>query len=107
MLNNVGFCDVACHTLGHSVSAALSSRLAFIWREAFRFVFNAQFFGADVASLLPRKLTYLGVCRHLHAPTAPRRPPMTTRLYYVWFLSVILALMLELLTTRMLALLSL
>jgi hypothetical protein len=25
-------------------------------RDAFRFLFNAQFFGADVASLLPREL---------------------------------------------------
>jgi len=25
-----------------------------MWRDAFRFVFNAQFLGADVASLLPR-----------------------------------------------------
>jgi hypothetical protein len=32
---------------------------------------------------------------------------MTTRLYFVWFLSVILAFMLEFLTTRMLELLSL
>jgi hypothetical protein len=36
----------------------------------------------------------------------PRRSPMTTRLYYVWFLSVILAFILEFLTTRILALLS-
>jgi hypothetical protein len=28
--------------------------LAVVWRDAFRFVFNAQFLGADVASLLPR-----------------------------------------------------
>jgi hypothetical protein len=31
--------------------------LAVVWREAFRFLFNAQFFGADVASLLPRDLS--------------------------------------------------
>lgn len=31
--------------------------LAVVWREGFRFFFNAQFFGADVASLLPRELT--------------------------------------------------
>jgi hypothetical protein len=31
--------------------------LAVIWREAFRFLFNAQFFGADVASLLRHDLT--------------------------------------------------
>ena len=29
--------------------------LAVVWRDAFRFVFNAQFLGADVASLLPHK----------------------------------------------------
>jgi len=28
-----------------------------VWREAFRFLLNAQFFGADVASLLPHDLT--------------------------------------------------
>ncbi len=32
--------------------------LAVIWRDAFRFLFNAQFLGADVASLLPGVLTY-------------------------------------------------
>ena len=31
--------------------------LAVVWREGFRFLFNAQFFGADVASLLPQQLT--------------------------------------------------
>jgi len=31
--------------------------LGVVWREAFRFLFNAQFLGADVASLLPRDLT--------------------------------------------------
>jgi len=31
--------------------------LAIISRDAFRFLFNAQFFGADVASLLPQRLT--------------------------------------------------
>jgi 2TM family of unknown function (DUF5676) len=34
--------------------------LALVWRDAFRFVFNAQFLGADVASLLPRELTPIG-----------------------------------------------
>src|SRR5213594_3068065 len=33
--------------------------LAIIWRDGFRFLFNAQFFGADIASLLPRELTYV------------------------------------------------
>ena len=32
--------------------------LALIWHDAFRFLFNAQFLGADVASLLPGVLTY-------------------------------------------------
>jgi len=31
--------------------------LAIVSRDAFRFLFNAQFLGADVASLLPRELT--------------------------------------------------
>jgi len=30
--------------------------LAIISRDAFRFLFNAQFLGADVASLVPQKL---------------------------------------------------
>jgi hypothetical protein len=34
--------------------------LAIVSRDAFRFLFNAQFFGADVASLLPRQLTVGG-----------------------------------------------
>ena len=34
--------------------------LAIVSRDAFRFLFNAQFFGADVASLLPRELTVGG-----------------------------------------------
>ena len=34
--------------------------LAVVWRDAFRFVFNAQFLGADVASLLPRKRPAVG-----------------------------------------------
>ena len=33
--------------------------LAVVWRDGFRFVFNAQFFGADIASLLPRELSYM------------------------------------------------
>jgi 2TM family of unknown function (DUF5676) len=31
--------------------------LGVVWREAFLFMFNAQFLGADVASLLPRDLS--------------------------------------------------
>jgi len=34
--------------------------LAVVWRDAFRFLFNAQFFGADVAALMPQQLTYGG-----------------------------------------------
>ena len=34
--------------------------LAAVWRDAFRFVFNAQFLGADAASLLPRELPASG-----------------------------------------------
>jgi hypothetical protein len=37
------------------LSSAVSPRV--VWRDAFRFLFNAQFLGADVASLLPRDLT--------------------------------------------------
>jgi 2TM family of unknown function (DUF5676) len=33
--------------------------LGVLWRDAFRFLFNAQFFGADVASLLPHELSYV------------------------------------------------
>ena len=33
--------------------------LAVAWRDGFRFLFNAQFFGADIASLLPRELSYI------------------------------------------------
>jgi hypothetical protein len=34
--------------------------LAVVWRDAFRFVSNARFLGAGVASLLPRELSYAG-----------------------------------------------
>ncbi len=34
--------------------------LALVSRDVFRLVFNAQFFGADVASLLPRQLMVSG-----------------------------------------------
>jgi len=34
--------------------------LGVVWRDAFRFLFNAQFLGADVASLLPQHLTVGG-----------------------------------------------
>lgn len=58
MLNSVAFATSLAILSG--VLYLLLYLLAVIWREAFRFVFNAQFFGADVASLLPRELTYLG-----------------------------------------------
>ena len=56
------------HTIAFANSLAVLSGvvylalyvLAVIWRDAFRFLFNAQFFGADVASLLPGELTYVG-----------------------------------------------
>lgn len=41
--------------------------LAVVWRDAFRFVFNAQFLGADVASLLPHKRPATGVVATLVA----------------------------------------
>jgi len=43
--------------------------------------------------------------RVLTVRTAPRPSAMTTRLYYLWFLTVILAFMLAFLTPRVLALL--
>lgn len=58
MLNNLAFATSLAILSG--VLYLLLYLLAVIWREGFRFVFNAQFFGADVASLLPRELTYLG-----------------------------------------------
>jgi hypothetical protein len=33
--------------------------LAVVWRDAFRFLFNAQFFGANVESLFPRELSFV------------------------------------------------
>jgi 2TM family of unknown function (DUF5676) len=41
--------------------------LALVWKDAFRFVFNAQFLGADVASLLPHKLPGAGFVASLIA----------------------------------------
>lgn len=58
MLNKIAF----AHSLA-ILSGALYMALyilALVWRDAFRFLFNAQFFGADVASLLPGELTYGG-----------------------------------------------
>jgi hypothetical protein len=50
-----GLCELAHDLTG--VFYLLLYILGVVWREAFRFLFNAQFFGADVASLLPRDLT--------------------------------------------------
>ncbi len=58
MLNNLAFATSLAILSG--VLYLLLYLLAVVWREGFRFAFNAQFFGADVASLLPRELTYLG-----------------------------------------------
>ncbi len=44
--------------------------LALVWPQGFRFFFNAQFFGADVASLLPRELSYAGFVGTLIAVVA-------------------------------------
>jgi 2TM family of unknown function (DUF5676) len=41
--------------------------LAIISPDAFRFLFNAQFLGADVASLLPQRLTVGGFAATLVA----------------------------------------
>jgi uncharacterized protein DUF5676 len=56
MLNNVAF----AHSLAVLAGAfyMVIYLLSVIWRDAFRFLFNAQFLGADVASLLPRELSY-------------------------------------------------
>ena len=58
MLNTIAF----AHSLAILCGALYMALylLALIWRDAFRFLFNAQFFGADVASLLPGELTYGG-----------------------------------------------
>jgi len=57
-LNKVAFATALAILSG--VFYLLLYVLAVVWREAFRFLFNAQFFGADVASLLPRELSYAG-----------------------------------------------
>ena len=53
MLNPIAFANSLAIVSG-AVYLALYV-LAVVWRDAFRFVFNAQFLGADVASLLPRQ----------------------------------------------------
>ena len=57
MLNSVAFATSIAILSG--VLYMLFYVLAVLWRGAFRFVFNAQFYGADVASLLPAQLTYV------------------------------------------------
>lgn len=59
MLNNLAFASSLAILSG--VLYPLLYVLAVVWRTAFRFLFNAQFFGADVASLLPQELSY-GAC---------------------------------------------
>ena len=58
MLNSIAFATSLA-----IISGALYfvlSILAVVWSSGFRFFFNAQFFGADVASLLPREISYAG-----------------------------------------------
>ena len=58
MLNKIAFAHSLAILSGGFYIALFV--LAVVWRDTFRFLFNAQFFGADVASLLPRELTYSG-----------------------------------------------
>jgi hypothetical protein len=58
MLNPVAFANSLAIVSG--VFCLALCVLAFVWKDAFRFVFNAQFLGADVASLLPHKLPATG-----------------------------------------------
>jgi hypothetical protein len=58
MLNTVAFAN-SLAILSAVLYLALYV-LGVIWRDAFVFLFNAQFLGADVASLVPRELTYRG-----------------------------------------------
>jgi len=58
MLNSMAFANSLAALSG--AFYLLLYVLAVVWREAFLFLFNAQFLGADVASLLPRQLTYGG-----------------------------------------------
>jgi hypothetical protein len=51
MLNPIAFANSLAIVSG--VFCLALCVLAVVWRDAFRFVFNAQFLGADVASLLP------------------------------------------------------
>jgi hypothetical protein len=58
MLNSIAFANSLAIVSGVFYLAFYV--LAVVWRDAFRFVFNAQFLGADVASLLPRQLPATG-----------------------------------------------
>ena len=58
MLNTMAFANSLAALSGTFYIALYV--LAVVWRDAFLFLFNAQFLGADVASLLPRQLTYGG-----------------------------------------------
>jgi hypothetical protein len=55
MLNPVAFANSLMLLTG--AFYLLLYLLSVVWREAFRFLFNAQFLGADVASLLRRDLS--------------------------------------------------
>ena len=65
MLNPIAFANSLAIVSG-AVYLALYV-LAVVWRDAFRFVFNAQFLGADVASLLPHKRPATGFAATLVA----------------------------------------
>lgn len=56
MLNTIAFATSLAIVSG--VLYLLLESLAALGPRAFRFLFNAQFFGADVASLLPRQRSY-------------------------------------------------
>ena len=56
MLNTIAFANSLAILSG--VFYMVLYVLAVIWWDAFQVLFNAQFLGADVASLLPRQLTY-------------------------------------------------
>ncbi len=57
MLNKVAFASALAVLTGAFYLVLYV--LAVLMPTVFRFIFNAQFFGADVASLLPRELSFL------------------------------------------------
>jgi len=57
MLNKVAFASAL--SLLTAALYLLLYLLAVLMPTVFRFIFHAQFFGADVASLLPRELSFL------------------------------------------------